>query len=158
MRDINIVRKVNDSIAAVQAAGRRIADWTRSAIKDGRADLKKREVVVGEIARWCPRQMTAARRHRQWFKAPALRAAKAAAKEADAPWLVTIDRTRIENQSLQFEDRSRRPRTDRRNRLPCWPRNVSTKPESEGSWRSGCVNKKGEPAVARHGQTDAAAG
>lgn len=159
VRDINI--EVND----FDSSGRRLlgfaANWKvdagdrlqvdQVAIKDGRADLKKREVVVGEIATLGARaKMTRLRDGTlQWFKAPALRAAKAAAKEADAPWLVTIDRARIENQSLQFEDRSFSPAANQTVEIvSLLAENVSTKPESEAKLALRMrVNKKGELAV-----------
>ena len=121
------------------------------AIKDGRADLKKREVVVGEIATLGARaKMTRLRDGTlQWFKAPVLRAAKAAAKEADAPWLVTIDRARIENQSLQFEDRSFSPAANQTVEIvSLLAENLSTKPDGEAKLALKLrVNKKGELAV-----------
>ena len=120
-------------------------------IKDGVADLKKREIVIGEYGVTGGRARMVRQRDGalQWFRSPALRVAKAARNEKEAPWAFTVNQARLDNVVMQLEDRSFTPAANQTVAIKSLQlENVSTKPEAEAKLALRMdINKKGELAV-----------
>jgi hypothetical protein len=81
------------------------------AVKNGKLDLAKREVLIGEVA---ARDATLlVRRGKdgmvEFVQPPSLRAVEAAQEDSSAPWKLTVAKYRGENLGLRFEDRAVSP-------------------------------------------------
>lgn len=159
------VRAINVDVRDYDSSGTRplafALDWQVDAgdrlqvakigIKEGTLDLAKREVVIGEYAAEGARANVTRQRDGalQWFRAPALRLAKAAAKDKEAPWQVTVARARISDHQLQFEDRSfATPAKQTLEIASLEAENLSTQADAEAKLNLKLrINKKGELAV-----------
>lgn len=120
----------------------------RVEIKDGRLDLARHEVVIGQYLLNGGRANLVRRKDGSLdsFRAPLLRVAEAAAKEKEVPWQVTVASASVSDQQLNFEDRVFSPPVRQTLEVASLQiDNFSTKANEEAKLAARMrVNKKGE--------------
>ena len=91
-------------------------DWLKVdefAVKDGKLDLARRQVHIGDARVKGGRALMrrTAEGRIEWIEPPALRLAEAAQKDTSAPWKVTVAKYVGEDIGLRFEDSAVSPKT-----------------------------------------------
>jgi len=121
----------------------------RIAVKDGQADLAKRELVIGEMRLADGRARIVRQRDGtlQWLRPPAPRPAP---DDGSKPWQVSLTRAQIDGQTLQFDDRSlTTPATQTLEIATLTATDVSTRADAEAKLDLRLrINRKGELAAA----------
>lgn len=119
------------------------------ALKDGQVDLAQREVLIGDLQLADGRARIVRQRDGtlQWLRPPALRPSR---DDGGKPWQLSLARAQIENQTLQFDDRSlSSPAAQTIEIAALTVDNVSTRPDAEAKLDLRLrLNRKGELAVA----------
>lgn len=82
------------------------------AVKEGRLDLAKRQVHVGEVRLQGGKALfrRSADGRVEWIEPPALRAAETAPAEAPGPWKVTLAKSIVDGVGVRFEDAAVSPK------------------------------------------------
>ena len=121
------------------------------AVKEGKLDLAKRQVHIGDArvkgGRGLVRRSADGRI--EWIEPPALRLAEVSQKDASAPWKVTIAKYVGEDINLRFEDAAVSPKSLQTvEGLGFELANLSSEPGQEAQVKAGFkLNRKGSVAV-----------